>query len=96
MSVEARVWSCCKQTGLVILVFGLAGVCRAQQPAAMNAQVQLLDHLAGNWVLQGTIAGKPTTHDVQAEWVLNREYLLLREDRTVDGAKNEGAGWWQT
>jgi hypothetical protein len=87
MSVEARVWSCCKQTGLVILVFTLAGVCCAQQPAAMNAQVQLLDHLAGNWVLQGTIAGKTTTHDVQAEWVLNREYLRLHEvSREKDAA----------
>lgn len=29
--------------------------------------------------MQGTIAGKPTTHDVQAEWVLNREYLQVHE-----------------
>jgi hypothetical protein len=29
--------------------------------------------------LHGTIAGKPTTHDVHAEWVLGHEYLQLRE-----------------
>jgi hypothetical protein len=32
----------------------------------------LLDHLAGQWILQGTIAGKRTTHDVQVEWVLTK------------------------
>ena len=48
----------------------------AQIPAAPAA---LLNHLAGTWVLQGTIAGKPTTHDVHAEWVLNHEYLELHE-----------------
>jgi hypothetical protein len=39
----------------------------------------LLDHLAGNWVLKGTIAGKQTTHDVQADWILRREYLQIHE-----------------
>ena len=39
----------------------------------------LLDHLAGNWLLKGRIAGKQTTHDVQAHWVLRHEYLELHE-----------------
>ena len=39
----------------------------------------LLDHLAGSWLLQGKIAGKQTTHDVQARWILRREYLELHE-----------------
>ena len=39
----------------------------------------LLDHLAGNWVLQGEIAGKQTTHDVQGQWILRHEYLQLHE-----------------
>jgi len=43
------------------------------------AATKLLDHLAGNWVLQGTIAKKQTTHDVEAIWVLNREYMQLHE-----------------
>jgi hypothetical protein len=41
--------------------------------------MQLLDHLTGTWVLKGTIAGKQTTHDVQARWLLRREYLELHE-----------------
>jgi hypothetical protein len=40
---------------------------------------ELLDRLAGKWVLSGTIGGEKTTHDVDAEWLLNREYLRLHE-----------------
>jgi hypothetical protein len=39
----------------------------------------LLDHLEGNLILKGAIAGKPTTHDVWAHWILHREYLELHE-----------------
>lgn len=38
-----------------------------------------LDNLVGQWVLTGAIHGAPTTHDVTAEWILNREYLRLHE-----------------
>jgi hypothetical protein len=54
-----------------------------------SAPAALLDHLAGTWVLQGTIRDKPTTHDVQAAWVLNREYLQLHEisrEKKTDGS----------
>jgi hypothetical protein len=39
----------------------------------------LLDLLVGKWVLRGTIDGKETTHDFDAEWVLNREYVRIHE-----------------
>lgn len=42
-------------------------------------QDSLLDHFIGTWVLQGTIAGKETTHDVVAEWVLGHQYLQFHE-----------------
>lgn len=53
------------------------------------APVALLNHLAGTWVLQGTIAGKATTHDVHAEWVLGHEYLQLHE---ISREKNASGG----
>jgi len=53
------------------------------------ASAALLSHFAGTWALRGTIAGKQTTHDVQAEWVLNHEYLQLRE---ISREKNAGGG----
>ena len=49
----------------------------------------LLDHLIGAWVLRGQIAGKDTTHDVVAEWVLGHEYVRLHEvAREKDGKGN--------
>jgi hypothetical protein len=39
----------------------------------------LLDRLAGDWVLTGTIAGGETTHDISAAWVLGHQYLRLDE-----------------
>jgi hypothetical protein len=48
----------------------------------------LLDHMTGKWLLQGTIDGKVTTHDVVAEWVLGHEYIQIKEvsrEKTVDG-----------
>lgn len=47
--------------------------------AAWGSTNALLDHLTGQWVLTGTLAGKKTTHDVSAEWVLNHGYVRLHE-----------------
>ena len=54
------------------------------QQAPVNSP--FLDHLAGRWVLQGTIAGQDTTHDVNAEWVLEHHYLRIHE---VSRQKND-------
>ena len=40
---------------------------------------ELLDRLAGNWVLNGKLAGRETTHDILADWALNRGYLRIHE-----------------
>ncbi len=48
----------------------------AQQPTRKDP---LLDRLTGTWILQGTIAGRETTHDIESEWVLNHEYLRFHE-----------------
>jgi hypothetical protein len=72
-------------------------VCVAACALAASAQSQspdpihLLDHLAGNWVLTGTIAGKQTTHDVQAHWLLRREYLEIHEVSCDKDAHGEPA-----
>ena len=48
----------------------------AQEPPFQDP---LLDRLVGQWVLQGTIDGQKTTHDVVAEWVLDHRYVRLHE-----------------
>jgi hypothetical protein len=55
------------------------------------AQEPLLDHLTGNWILQGTIAGRETTHDVDAEWVLGHEYVRLHETSREKKAQGQAA-----
>lgn len=60
----------------VALSFLLVLPAVAQQPGFQDA---LLDKLAGNWVLEGTIAGAKTTHDISAEWVLGHQYLSFHE-----------------
>ena len=69
---------------MVLCLFLCAGAWAQRAPL----ESPLLDHLAGHWVLQGVIAGKPATHDVTAEWVANHQYLRLHEvsrDTTPDG-----------
>ena len=51
-----------------------------------QAEAPLSDQMIGDWVLQGKIGKKETTHDVKAEWVLNREYVQIHE---VSREKNE-------
>lgn len=76
--------------GIICAVLCIAGCSFSSAAEDLSpAAIKLLDHLAGNWVLQGTIANKPTTHDVQATWVLNREYLQLHEvsrEKNASGA----------
>jgi hypothetical protein len=61
-----------------------AGPAAAQQPTFTDS---LLDRFVGRWVLTGTIAGKTTTHDVTAEWVLGHQYLRFHEaSRETDAA----------
>jgi hypothetical protein len=64
------------------LLFAVSLPLAAQQsqPSPPPArQDSLLDRMTGHWVLSGTIAGHDTTHDVDADWVLNREYIRLHE-----------------
>lgn len=48
----------------------------------------LLEHMTGHWVLRGTIAKKPTVHDVDAAWVAQHRYLQIHEvsrEKNADG-----------
>jgi hypothetical protein len=59
---------------LLLALFGLPGP--QAKPAAAPP---LFARLAGRWVMTGTIENKPTTHDVDAEFVLNGGYMRLHE-----------------
>ena len=75
---------------LVTLVFTalVTPAVRAQQPMTSPPEA-LMEKMTGHWVMTGTIANKPTTHEVDAAWVLKREYIRIHE---VSRDKDAGGG----
>jgi hypothetical protein len=78
--------------GVVLLGMALLVVApfsaSAQQPPHQDP---LLDRLAGTWILQGTIGGHETTHDIESEWVLRHEYLRIHEVSREKNAQGQPA-----
>ena len=62
--------------GIVALV---APTVRGPRAGATEAPGALLDKMTGRWVLTGTIGKQQTTHDVDVDWILNREYIRIHE-----------------
>ena len=46
--------------------------------------------MVGHWVLRGTIGKTQTVHDVDAKWVLNKEYVQIHEVSRDKMAKGKG------
>jgi hypothetical protein len=72
---------------IAVFAILLASATAAAQQAPVASP--LLDHLTGHWVLRGEIAGKPTTHDVDAEWVLQHHYVRIHEVSRDKDAKGQ-------
>jgi hypothetical protein len=77
--------------GHIKRLFLLLMLCSTTATFAQQVPVNssLLDHLVGKWVLQGKIAGHDTTHDVNAEWVLEHHYLRIHEVSRQKNGKGE-------
>ncbi len=60
----------------IFLLLCASGLAHAEVTESNNT---LMPRLVGRWVLTGTIAGRKTTHDVSAEWILNHGYVQLHE-----------------
>ena len=73
---------------LLFAVLSAAALVHGQQPILHDS---LLDHFLGHWVLEGKIAGKQTTHDVDAEWVLEHHYVRIHEVSRERNAEGEPA-----
>ena len=65
---------------LIMLAFALlvTPAARAQHQVTSPPE-SLMDKMTGHWVMTGTIADKPTTHDVDVDWVLKRQYIRIHE-----------------
>ena len=67
---------------------------RAQNQATSAAEA-LMDKMTGQWVMTGTIAKKATTHDVDVDWVLKRQYIRIHEvSRDKDASGGIGYEAW--
>ncbi len=77
---------------IVLTIFALILVVSfAASAQSGTVQDPLLDRMTGRWVLQGTIAGHETTHDIEADWVLRGEYVRLHETSREINAQGQPA-----
>jgi len=49
----------------------------------------LVNHLAGFWKLEGKVMGNDAHHDVQADWVLNHQFLRIQEKTSANAPASE-------
>lgn len=69
-----------------LLLLPVASV-TAQAPAEWHDD--LVEHLAGTWTMSGTVMGKDAHHEVQADWVLNHQFLRIHEKTSASAPKDE-------
>ena len=73
----------------------LAALLVALVPARSTAQASavwsddFVDHMAGNWKMEGPIKGGTAHHDIQAEWVLNHQFLRIYEKTNPNAPAGE-------
>jgi len=66
-----------RPVSIFVLLLSVASVpAMAQQKTFVDP---LVGHLAGQWILRGTIAGKSVVHDISAQWTLAHQYLEIHE-----------------
>ena len=63
----------------VLCVIALLLLVPSMATAQLGLQGTLLDEMAGNWVMRGTIGGDEITHDITAEWVLGNHYFRFHD-----------------
>ena len=77
----ARRWMC---IGMVTCVCMGLGVAAAQDDLELDGprhvfQDPLMEGMVGNWKLTGKLLNRSAEHSIQAEWVLNHQFLRIHE-----------------
>jgi len=65
-----------------LLCSAIVTVASAQEAQALDGrqrifQDSLVDRLAGDWIMSGTVGKKAVTYRVHAEWMLNHQFLRV-------------------
>ena len=76
-----------KAASLVLSFIALFSLMAALRSGAQTVEWRddLVDHMTGAWKLEGQVMGRDAHHEVQAEWVLNHQFLRIHE-KTDAGA----------
>lgn len=65
------------------------------QSSATSPPAALLDRMTGRWLMTGTIMKAQVTHNVDVDWVLNRQYVRIHEvSREKDARGNAAYEAW--
>lgn len=68
---------------LLLITLALTVVSTAQTPTEWRDD--LVEHMAGAWKMEGQVMGRDAHHEVEAEWVLNHQFIRIHE-KTGAGA----------
>jgi hypothetical protein len=74
---------------LLCVALLLSGSIAAQAPAEWHDD--LIDRLAGTWVMSGNVMGKDAHHEVQADWILKHQFLRIHEKTSASAPNGERA-----
>ncbi len=61
---------------MILILLAVPVIIMAQQSSFQDS---LLENLAGEWIMEGTIAGQEVVHDVSVSWILEHQYLQIKE-----------------
>jgi hypothetical protein len=73
---------------LFVALFIVMVVVRSGAQAA-EWRDDLVDHMTGAWKLEGQVMGRDAHHEVQAEWVLNHQFLRIQEKTDAGAPSSE-------
>ena len=80
-----------KTASLVLSVVALFILMVPVRSSAQAAEWRddLVDHMTGDWKLEGQIMGHDAHHQVHSEWVLNHQFLRIHERTDVGAPASE-------
>lgn len=68
-----------KRLLLILSVISLYLPVAFAQDAPLSEPESLMDKMTGEWVMTGSIEKQQVTHDVNVDWILNRQYIRIHE-----------------
>jgi len=73
----------------VLFVFLAPCYAAAQEPPPWHDD--LVDHMAGTWKMEGQVMGQDAHHDIEADWILNHQFMRIHEKTSASAPATEHA-----